>query len=88
MKIGFTAKNNPTVRFFVQKLAKWLVNSKFLGTMEHSHITYSSVITVKFSVLLLLFILWVLNYDNRWHSQRSRKFILVTEETRLFHVRI
>ena len=39
-------------------------------------------------MLLFLFISRVLQYGNRWHSQRSKKFILVTKEIRLFHLMI
>ena len=42
----------------------------------------------KFSVLFFMFILWVLKYAKRWHSLRSRKFISVKKEIRLFHLRI
>ena len=51
-----------------------------------NHINEITVITVKFSRLLFIFNLWVLLYGNRWHSRRSRKFILVTMEIRLFHL--
>ena len=39
-------------------------------------------------MLLFLFISRVLQYGNRWHSQRSMKFILVTKEIRLFHLKV
>ena len=39
-------------------------------------------------MLLFLFISWVLQYGNLWHSQRSMRFILVTKEIRLFHLKV
>ena len=39
-------------------------------------------------MLLFLFTSRVLQYGNRWHSQRSMKFILVTKEIRLFHLKV
>ena len=37
---------------------------------------------------MFLFTSRVLQYGNRWHSQRSMKFILVTKEIRLFHLKV
>ena len=39
-------------------------------------------------MLLFLFTSRVLQYGNRWHSQKSMKFILVTKEIRLFHLKV
>ena len=48
----------------------------------------SIAIRVKFSMLLFSFTSRVLQFGNRWHSQRSMKFILVPKEIRLFHLKV
>ena len=39
-------------------------------------------------MLLFLFTSRVLQYDNRWQSQKSTKLILVTKEIRLFQLKV